>query len=96
MIKNDYEAEYQKVHQKAETPEYAATRRLHPKIERKLNELARHHRNRRARYRGLGKVLSQSLLTALVTNVKRIVKLLDQKVNDVIGALTVRAETEKA
>jgi|HubBroStandDraft_1064217.scaffolds.fasta_scaffold65242_1 transposase len=96
VIKNDYEAEYQKVHQKAETPEYAATRRLHPKIERKLNELARHHRNRRARYRGLGKVLSQSLLTALVTNVKRIVKLLDQKVNDVIGALTVRAETEKA
>ena len=76
VIKNDYEAEYRKVQEKATTPEYAETRREHPKIERKLGELARHHGHRRARYRGLRKVLSQSVLTALVANVKRIVSLL--------------------
>lgn len=76
VLKNDYEAEYQRVAAKAATPEYVATRREHPQIERKLGELARHHAARRARYRGLPKVLGQALLTALVVNVKRIVKLL--------------------
>jgi transposase len=92
VIKNDYEAEYRKVHEKAATPEYAATRREHPKIERKLGEMARHHGNRRARYRGLGKVLCQSFLTALTVNVKRIVKLLGQKMSVASGVVAVRAE----
>jgi transposase len=96
VTKNDYEEEYRKVHEKAATPEYAQTRRAHPKIERKLNELARHHGNRRARYRGLKKVLSQSLLTAFVTNIKRIVKLLAQKIDDAVGVVAVRAELSKA
>ena len=43
VVKNDYEAEYAKVEAKAQTPEYRETRRTHPKIERKLNEVARHH-----------------------------------------------------
>ena len=43
VIKNDYEADYKKVHDKAQTPEYRDTRRTHPKIERKLGEMARHH-----------------------------------------------------
>ena len=47
----------------------------HPKIERKLSELVRRHGARRARYRGLVKVLCQELMSALVTNVKRMVKL---------------------
>jgi Transposase DDE domain len=76
VTKNDYEAEYQKVHAKAQTSAYAQTRRTHPKIERKLNEIARHHRARRASYRGRAKVLVQAVLTALAVNVKRIVKLL--------------------
>lgn len=92
VIKNDYEAEYRKVQEKAATPEYKQTRKVHPKIERKLNELVRHHGNRQARYRGLGKVLCQSLLTAFVTNVKRIVKLLAKKINDAAGMVAVRAE----
>ena len=43
VIKNDYEAEYLKVEAKAQTPEYQETRRTHPKIERKLGEMVRHH-----------------------------------------------------
>ncbi len=96
VIKNDYEAEYRRVQEKVGTPEYAATRREHPKIERKLGEVARHHDNRHACYRGLGKVLCQSILTALVVNVKRMVKLLGQKVTEASGALAVRAELETA
>jgi transposase len=92
VIKNDYEADYQKVHEKSSTPEYAETRREHPKIERKLGEVVRRHGNRYARYRGLGKVLCQSLFAAIVTNVKRIVKLLGEKRKAASEPLTVRAE----
>jgi hypothetical protein len=92
VVKNDYDAEYAKVEAKAKTAEYQHTRRTHPKIERKLNEVVRHHRARRTCYRGLPKVLTQVVLTALVTNVKRMVKLLAQKTSDVIAASGVRAE----
>ena len=61
---------------KAQTPEYAKVRKEHPAIERKLSELVNRHDLRHARYRGLAKVLRQALLTALVANCKRIVKLL--------------------
>jgi hypothetical protein len=94
VVKNDYQAEYDKVQAKAKTPEYEQTRRVHPKIERKLNELARHHRCRRARYRGKPKVLIQSLLTALVVNVKRMVKLLTRSAPPAMPTLAVRAEAE--
>ena len=95
VTKNDYEEEYGKVRAKVGTPEYGETRKVHPKIERKLNELARHHRNRRARYRGTGKVLSQSLLTAFATNIKRMVKLLAKKMKEAIGTPAVRAELQE-
>lgn len=94
VVKNDYQAEYDKVQAKAQTPEYEQTRRVHPKIERKLNELARHHHCRRACYRGRPKVLAQTLLTALVVNVKRIVKLLARSAPSAIPTLAVRAEQE--
>lgn len=74
--KTDYEAEYQRARAKATTPEYAAVRTEHPKIERKLSELVRRHGARRARYRGRLKVLCQQLMTATVTNLKRMVQLL--------------------
>ncbi len=45
-------------------------------MERKLAEIVRRHGGRRARYRGRGKVLVQFLVTAVVVNVKRMVKLL--------------------
>ncbi len=76
VIKNDYEAEYAAAKAKAQTPEYAATRRRHPAIERKLAELVRRHDVRHARYRGCARVLLQSLLSGLVVNLKRIVRLL--------------------
>jgi transposase len=76
VVKNDYEAEYRRVAAQAKTPEYVATRREHPKVERKLGELVRHHNCRRASYRGRVRVQIQALATALVVNVKRLVKLL--------------------
>lgn len=92
VIKNDYEAEYRKADAKARTPEYQETRRTHPKIERKLNEMVRHHNARRANFRGLAKVLTQAVLTALVVNVKRMVKLLGQKTSAAVSGIAVRAE----
>jgi hypothetical protein len=91
VVKNDYEAEYQAAQAKARTPEYAKVRKEHPAIERKLAELVRRHDLRHARYRGLGKVLRQALLTGVVVNVKRMVKLC-QTVPKPSGAGTVRAE----
>ena len=76
MSKNDYEAEYAAARKVAQSEKYAAVRRRHPAIERKLNEIVRHHRSRRAIYRGLGRVKIQQLLTSFAINVKRMVKLL--------------------
>jgi transposase len=75
VTKNDYEAEYLAAKVKAQTPEYATVRRQHPAIERKFAELVRRHDLRHARYRGRLKVLYQSLLTTIVVNLKRIVRL---------------------
>jgi hypothetical protein len=88
--KNDYAAEYRRVEAKVSTPEYQQTRKLHAKVERKLGEVVRH--GRRARYRGRGKVLIQAVLTAIVVNVKRMVKLLALKKNDMASAPRLRAE----
>jgi transposase len=75
VIKNDYEAEYRAAQAKAHTPAYEQVRKEHPAIERKLSELVRRHDLRYARYRGLAKVLRQALVTCLVVNLKRLVKL---------------------
>jgi transposase len=92
VIKNDYEAEYQAARAKAQTPEYAEVRRRHRSIiERKLGEMVRWHRCRRARYWGRGRVLLQSLLTGLVVNIKRIAALLRTLVPDTGGGGAVRA-----
>lgn len=76
VIKNEYDGEYQRMRAKAQTSEYAAVRKEHPKIERKLSELVRRHGARRARYRGRWKVLCGQLMVAAATNIKRIVHLL--------------------
>jgi transposase len=76
VTKNDYEAEYTAAQAKARTPAYAEVRRQHPAIERKLAELVRRHDARHARYRGRLRVLYQSLVTSLVVNMKRMVRLL--------------------
>jgi transposase len=80
VFKSFYEKEYRAARAKAQTPEFAAVRRQHWRIERKLGEIVRWHGGRRARYRGHWRVLLQSLMTAVVVNVKRIVALTAQKV----------------
>jgi transposase len=79
VVKNIYEAEYRAAQAKAKTAAYAEVRRQHPAIERKLAELVRWHDMRRARYRGQPRVLRQGILTALVVNLKRMVRLLKDR-----------------
>jgi hypothetical protein len=74
--KNDYEAQSYAAQRRAQSAEYRAVRREHPRVERKLAELIRWHAGRRVRYRGRLRVKVQYLLTAVVVNCKRIVKLL--------------------
>jgi hypothetical protein len=72
---NDYAAEYAAARAKAETAEYEEVRRQHWRVERKLNEIVRWHRGRRARYRGgTARVRIQALLTGLVVNIKCLVR----------------------
>jgi transposase len=73
---NDYAAEYRAARAKVETEIYQETRRQHWRIERTLGEMVRWHHARHARYRGQSKSLVQGLLTGLVVNAKRLVKLL--------------------
>jgi transposase len=80
VTKNRYEQDYERARAKAQTEAYAAVRSRHPAIERKINEIVRHQGSRRAKYRGRPKVKTQQLLTAFVVNVKRMVKLLGQRV----------------
>jgi transposase len=87
---NDYEAEYAAAKAKTKTPEYAQVRRQHPAIERKLSELVRRHDARHARYRGRLRVWYQGLMTCLVVNMKRMVRLLFAPPAQT--ALTVRAQ----
>ena len=90
VTKNDYEAEYTAAQAKAKTPAYAEARRRHPAIERKLAELVRRHDLRHVRYRGQRRVWYQGLLTTLVVNLKRLVRLLAVPREAV--AVAVRAE----
>jgi IS5 family transposase len=76
VTKSDYIAQYHVAQQRAQTTEYHAVRREHPRIERKLADLIRWHNGRRVRYRRRLRVKIQYLLTAVVVNCKRIVKLL--------------------
>ena len=76
VVINDYAAEYAAARAKTSTTAYQQIRREHPAIERKLAELVRQHDGRRARYRGRMRVRIQYLLTGLVVNVKRMVRML--------------------
>ena len=86
MSKNDYDAEYARAREKATTARYQSVRREHPAIERKLNEIVRHHGGRRARFWGLAKVRMQELMICFTINVKRMVKLLNGR-RDALGAV---------
>lgn len=90
VTKNDFEAEYTAAPAPARTPAYAKVRREQPAIERKWAELVRRHDLRHARYRGRARVWYPGLLTGLVVNLKRLVRLLS--VPREPGAGRVRAE----
>jgi hypothetical protein len=75
VCKSDYQTEHQRARHKTGTPQYAAVRREHTKVERKLGEVMNRHGGRRARYRGIWKVLMQELMASTATNVKRLVRL---------------------
>src|SRR6185436_7691659 len=75
VCKSDYQAEHQRARDKVTTPQYAAIRQEHPKVERKLGEVMNRHGGRHARYRGRWKVLIQELMASAATNVKRLVRL---------------------
>ena len=76
LYKNDYQAEYDAARVRGQSSAYAAVRRVHPRIERKLAEIVRYHGGRRARTRGHWRVRVEYLLRGIVVNVKRIVRLL--------------------
>jgi IS5 family transposase len=76
VCKSDYQTEHRRARQKTKTPEYAAVRREHLKVERKLGEIVNRHGGRRARCRGHTKVLIQELMASAATNIKRLVRLL--------------------
>jgi transposase len=81
VSKNDYQAEYEAARQLAQTETYAQVRQQHPKVERKLAEIVRYHGGRLARYRGQTRVKIQYLLTGIAINIKRIVRLLAQRMD---------------
>jgi transposase len=83
---NDYAEEYAAARAKAQTPEYHEVRKKHWRVERKLSDLVRWHRGRRARYRGRNRVLIQGLLTGLVVNIKCLVRYLAPKVRAEVAA----------
>jgi hypothetical protein len=76
VVINDYATEYAAARQYATTESYRQLRREHPAVERKLADVVRRHAGRWARYRHRVRVRIQYLLTGLVVNVKRMVRLL--------------------
>jgi hypothetical protein len=74
--KSEYEAEHQRIRDRSRTDRFAEVRKAHPAIERKLNALVNHHDARRSRYRGKDKVPIQMFGTAMVFNMKRLIKLI--------------------
>ena len=79
VVKNDYQAEYEAARERAQTARYAAVRREHPRVERKLADIVRYHGGRRSRYWRQWRVQVQYLVIGLVVNIKRIVKLLSPR-----------------
>lgn len=78
--------------EKAKTPRYKEVRQQHPKVERKLGELARWHKMRHARYWGTPKVLIQAVLTCFVVNAKQFLKLLEGPAKPTVGTVRPRLE----
>ncbi len=74
VIKNAYQAVYDRLRERAQTERYREVRREHPKVERKLSEMMQRHGGRRTRYRGRRRVKIHYLLLGVIVNIKRMVK----------------------
>ncbi len=83
--KNHYAAEYDRLRERAATPEYIAIKKEHPLVERKLGQLMNRYGCRRARYRGRFRVWCQQLMGATTANLNRILRLLDARPQVVFG-----------
>jgi transposase len=73
---NYFDPYYQQMKQRMESEEGKAAYRNRYKVEHKVADLARYCGMRRCRYRGLSKAKFHTLLAAIVSNVKRIARLL--------------------
>lgn len=82
-IKHDYQADSEAARHRAQTQRYAAVRRLHPRVERKLADRVRDQGGRRCR--GRWRVRIQYLLFGRVVNIKRMVKLLSPAWAEPVG-----------
>lgn len=83
--KSDYQPEYDRIRNRSETERFKEVRKLHPAVERKLNEIVNHHGARRARYRGHEKVPIQMFGVGLAVNMKRLIKLVAAKAAALVG-----------
>ena len=83
--KNDYAPEYERVRERAKTPEYEAVKSEHPIVERRLGHLMNRYGGRRARYRGLVRVLCQEVMGATTANLNRMLVLLDERMSVAFG-----------
>lgn len=72
---NDYQDAYDRAIERAQTPQYAQIKKQHPRIERKLSDMINTHDARTTRYRTKARVKIHYLLVGMVTNIRRIVKL---------------------
>ncbi len=75
-ISKDYEIQQEAIRY-SKTEEYKEDMKIRAHIEPKQGEMKRFHKLTRAIYRGLERVNIQAIYTALVVNLKRMVKLLD-------------------
>lgn len=75
-INKDYDIQ-QKAIKYSKTDDYKEDMKIRSHIEPKQAEMKRFHGLNRARYHGLEKVNVQAILTGLVVNLKRMIKLLD-------------------
>ena len=75
VTKNDYEFEHERARTRTKTEAYAAVRREHPAIERKINEVMNQQGARHAKYWGRMKTKTQAFMTCFTVNVKRMTTL---------------------
>lgn len=91
VYRNNFEGTYQRLRERAKSEQYRQVRSEHGAVERKLNEIVRHHAGRRARYRGIERVFMQQAMISFAINIKRMVCLLAGRRNRKVAAASIIA-----